>query len=159
MEETKKRQRRLSDKIPCKWRVQSFSKNKPVAICIPYIDARQVMDILDEVITPSKWKDEYKSIDGKLFCGISIKVGEEWVTKWDVGSETKVEGEKGEVSDSFKRAAVKLGIGRFLYSMGMQYVTTNDKKTSSNFPYPVDDAGNRIWDLTKFINNKNSYNK
>ncbi|MCP5002531.1 MAG: hypothetical protein GY941_01065, partial [Planctomycetes bacterium] len=53
----------------------------------------------------------------KTICYISIKIGDEWVTKSDGAGDTKVEAEKGSISDAFKRAAVKWGIGRYLYSL------------------------------------------
>ncbi|HEY4755673.1 MAG TPA: Rad52/Rad22 family DNA repair protein, partial [Ignavibacteriaceae bacterium] len=77
-----------------------------------YIDARQVADLLDEVVGPSNWKDEFQLIGENLFCGLSIKIDNEWVTKWDVGTESNIEEEKGQASDAFKRSAVKWGVGR-----------------------------------------------
>jgi len=62
------------------------------------------------------------------------------------------EKEKGEASDSFKRACVQWGIGRFLYNLGIQYVKTNEAKSGNNYPFPIDDNGNKIRDLTTFIN-------
>lgn len=84
---------------------------------LAYIDARQVMDRLDEVVTPEAWQSDFKEIKGNVYAGIGIKVDGEWIWKWDVGTESNQEEEKGEASDSFKRAAVKWGIGRFLYSI------------------------------------------
>ncbi len=89
-----------------------------------------------------------------LIAGIGIKTGEHWVWKWDTGSESNMEAEKGHMSDAFKRAAVKWGVGRFLYDLPIQYVKADTIKTSSNFPNPVDDNGQRIYDLTKYINDK-----
>lgn len=143
----------LNKTIPYQWRVQSFSKNKPMAQCVGYIDARDVEDLLDEVVGKENWQDDYKLIDGKLFAGIGIKIENNWVWKWDTGVESNIEKEKGQVSDSFKRAGVKWGIGRFLYSLPIKYVKANETKTASNFPYCVDDTGKRIFDLTEYINN------
>ncbi len=145
----------LKKEIPYKWRVQSFSKFKPQAQCVAYIDARDVEDILDEVVGGHNWQDNYKVVDGKLFAGIGINTGECWVWKWDTGVESNIEKEKGQSSDAFKRAAVKWGVGRFLYKLAIQYIDANEVKTSSNYPYPVDKVyGKRIWDLTKHINSK-----
>lgn len=78
----------------------------------------------------------------------------EWVWKWDTGSESNVEKEKGQVSDAFKRAAVKWGIGRFLYDLEIAHVKTDGPLTDSHkYPLVVDDSGNRVWDLTKHMNN------
>jgi hypothetical protein len=155
----------LQKEIPYKWRVQSFSKNKPMAQCVAYIDARDVMKLLDEVCGVENWQDEYYSVNNMLFCKIGIKINEvksmykleldEWRWKSDTGSESNMEKEKGHSSDAFKRAAVKWGIGRFLYDLPIQYVDANEIKTATNFPYPVDKQGNRIWDLTKHFNNLN----
>jgi hypothetical protein len=142
----------LQKKIEPQWRVQSFSKNKPQAQCVAYIDARDVMRLLDEVVGPENWQDDYKDLGGQIFAGIGIKVGDHWSWKWDTGSESNIEKEKGQASDSFKRAAVKWGIGRFLYDLPIQYVSANEIKTANNFPYVVDNTGKRVWDLTKHIN-------
>ena len=75
----------LEEEIPCQWRVQSYSTNKPSAQCVAYIDARDVMDLLDKVVGKENWQDDYRLIDGKLIAGIGIKCGDEWVWKWDTG--------------------------------------------------------------------------
>ncbi len=142
----------LKKEIPHKWRVQSFSKNKPSASIIAYIDARDVMDLLDEVVGEENWQSDFKTMDGKLFAGIGINCGGEWIWKWDTGSESNIEKEKGEVSDGFKRAGVKWGIGRFLYNMKVHYVKASAVKTSTTYPYVVDGNGKRVWDLTEHIN-------
>jgi len=142
----------LTKTIEHKWRVQSFSKNKPSAQIVAYIDARDVMDLLDDVCGAENWQDDYKDINGKLFAGIGIKFNEKWIWKWDIGSESDIEKDKGNVSDAFKRAGVKWGIGRFLYRMQIKYMKTNTVKTPLNRPYIIDDNGKQIWDLNKYIN-------
>lgn len=142
----------LTKEIQYQWRVQSFSKQKPSCSCVAYIDARDAMNLLDEVVGSCNWQDDYRVIHGQLFAGIGIKCGEEWVWKWDTGTESQTEKEKGIVSDSFKRAGVKWGIGRFLYDLPIKYLKANEVKKDGNYPYPVDDNGNRIWDVTEFIN-------
>lgn len=140
----------LNKQIPYQWRVQSFGPN--TAACVAYIDSRDVQLMLDEVCEPQNWQCDYKEIKGNLFCGIGILCGEQWVWKWDCGTESNTEKEKGEASDSFKRAAVKWGIGRFLYDLSIQrikWVEKNGKK------YPANDKGEPIYDggeLTAFIN-------
>jgi len=110
----------LKEVIPYKWRVQGAAKSygKDVVNCVAYIDSRDVQDLLDKVVGPENWQSDFKEVKGNLFCGIGI-VDElnEWVWKWDCGTESNVEKQKGEASDSFKRAAVQWGIGRFLYSL------------------------------------------
>jgi len=80
-----------------------------------YVTARFCMDRLDQSVGPQNWKNEYKEIGGHLICGVSVKSDGEWVTKWDVGTESNFEAEKGHFSDAFKRACVHWGIGRDLY--------------------------------------------
>lgn len=145
----------LKQEIPYQWRVQSFSKFKPEASCVAYIDARDVMELLDEVCGPENWQSDYKSVDGQMFAGIGIRGEVEreiWIWKWDTGSESNIEKEKGQASDSFKRAAVKWGIGRFLYELPTKKLTANEVQGASNKPYVVDGNGARVWDLSKHIN-------
>lgn len=143
----------LKKVIPYQWRVQSYSKYKPTATCVAYIDARDVENLLDEVLGPENWQDTYKEINGQIFCGIGVRVGEDWVWKWDVGSESSIEKEKGQVSDAFKRAGVKWGAGRFLYSIPVFRVDASEKKADNNYPFVVDKNGQRVYDLTEHINN------
>lgn len=141
--------KKLKGEMPYQWRVQSFSKNYPSAQCVAYIDARDVMNKLDEVVGEENWQDDYKLIDGKLVAGIGIfnKELKQWVWKWDAGTESNIEKEKGQMSDAFKRAAVKWGVGRFLYDLPIKVVKTDDSKK-----YVIDEQGKRVYDLTKFIN-------
>lgn len=149
----------LKKQIPYKWRVQSFSKNSAKAQCVAYIDARDVMNLLDEVCGAENWASDFKDIGGQTFAGIGINVAQpmdmqpNWVWKWDTGSESNIEKEKGQASDSLKRAGVQWGIGRFLYDMDIKWVDANEAKTQSNYPYVVDKNGKRVYDLTDYINN------
>lgn len=140
---------KLKKEIPYKWRVQSFSKNKPQATCVAYIDSRDVQDMLDANCV---WSDRYYSEGGLLFCEITIYADGREYKRSDTGSESQAEAQKGHSSDAFKRAAVKFGVGRFLYSLGMQYLPANEKKTNGNYPYVVDSNGRKVWDITKHIN-------
>lgn len=142
----------LKKEIPFKWRVQSFSKNKPQAACVAYLDSRQVQELLDEVVGPESWQDKYEEHKSNLFCSIGIKTESGWVWKTDCGTESNVDKEKGEASDAFKRAAVKWGVGRFLYAMPLKYLPANAKKEQNNYPYVVDQNGKQVWDLTEHIN-------
>ncbi len=145
--------KQLKKQIPYQWRVQAFSKNYPSAQCVAYIDSRDVMNLLDEVVGCEKWQSDFKEVKGNVYAGIGIKVNEnEWVWKWDCGSESNIEKEKGEASDSFKRAAVKWGIGRFLYDLEIKVVNANEKKTQTNSPYVIDEQRKRVYNLTKYIN-------
>ena len=144
--------KKLAEPMPYKWRVQAFSRNKPAAACVAYIEARDVMDRLDEVCGPGNWQVKYYTVNDLLFCAIGIKIGDEWVWKADTGTESNMEAEKGHVSDAFKRAAVHWGIGRFLYRLEIVYVKANVKKTHDNYPYVIDADGRRVNNLTAYIN-------
>ena len=111
---------------------------------LAYIDARYVMDRLDEA-TDGYWKSEYKEIKGNLFCGISVLLDGEWVTKWDVGVPSNFEAQKGEASDSFKRAGVMWGIARDLYHLGRFTAPLGD---NGKAPYNWKPEG---WDKTKIV--------
>lgn len=100
------------------WRSQTLTRNGDKALALAYLDARDVMDRLDEVCGPEGWQDKYvETVKGRIICSIGIKVGDEWVWKSDGAGDTAVEGEKGGISDALKRAAVKWGIGRYLYRL------------------------------------------
>jgi len=136
---------KLTYAIPYKWKIQSKSKDGKKAQCVAYIDARDVMDLLDRAVGIENWRDSYRR-EGSLICKLELRIGGEWVAKEDTGVPSPFEGEKGEFSDAFKRAAVKWGIGRFLYDLDFKWV---DLDTYGN---PVDKAGARIWDLTDYFN-------
>jgi len=145
---------KLKAEMPFKWRVQS--QNEYNAQVVAYVDSRQVQDKLDEVVGPENWQCDYKVINDNLYAGVAIRDEKgEWVWKWDCGVESNTEKEKGEASDAFKRAAVKWGVGRFLYAMPLQKIKT--KKHTNGKSYPCDDSGNILWDgdtLTDYVNSK-----
>ena len=89
-----------------------------------YKDARCDMNILDETYGSMWWQRDHKEIKGNLYSGVSVynDTLKEWVWKWDCGTESNTEKEKGEASDSFKRACFNLGIGRELYTSGSIFV-------------------------------------
>lgn len=107
------------------WRVGSTMKDKSKGMALAYIDARDVMARLDEVVGANSWGDSYRETpSGRMVCTIDIwdEDRAQWVGKSDGAGDTAVEGEKGAVSDAFKRAAVKWGIGRYLYDVDSPWV-------------------------------------
>jgi len=83
-----------------------------------YITARDVMDRLDEVFGSNGWQTNYDFIGERMICKLSVNfhgLSCEWITKSDGADDTNIEGAKGGISDSLKRAAVQFGIGRYLY--------------------------------------------
>lgn len=81
-------------------------------------DARVDQKILDETFSPFGWRRSHQSIDGNLYCTVEVwdSEKEQWIAKQDVGAMSHSEKEKGQASDSFKRACFNWGIGRELYT-------------------------------------------
>ena len=118
-----------ASEIDC--RIQSIGQNKTGAVgttILLYKDARVDMNILDETVGAMNWQRGHSVVDGNLYCTISIwdETKEQWVTKSDVGTESNTEKEKGQASDSFKRAGFNWGIGRELYTAPFVYITLQD---------------------------------
>jgi hypothetical protein len=104
------------------WRVGSTNGDKTSGLALAYLTARHVMDRLDAVCGSENWQDRYEFHGPRTVCYLSIRVGNEWVTKADGAGDSDVEAEKGAISDALKRAAVKWGIGRYLYDLGNIWV-------------------------------------
>ena len=103
-----------AEEIDC--RIQSI--NDKGLMLLLYKDARVDQNILDEKLGVFGWQRSHQVIDGRLYCTVSVydKEKGQWISKQDVGTESYTEKEKGEASDSFKRACFNLGIGRELYT-------------------------------------------
>ena len=80
------------------------------------------MDRLDTVVGPENWQDKYEETAKRIICSLGIKIGNDWIWKADGAGDTDMEGEKGGLSDAFKRAAVKHGIGRYLYGIHVPWI-------------------------------------
>ena len=104
----------LADEIEC--RVATINENGLSLLL--FKDARVDQKILDETFTPFGWRRSHQTIDGNLYCTVEIwdDDKEQWVGKQDVGTMSYSEKEKGQASDSFKRACFNWGIGRELYT-------------------------------------------
>jgi len=111
------------------WRVGSTSKDKKKGLALAYIDARDVMQRLDEVCGPENWQCDYPHAAQKTVCRIGIKFNGEWIWKSNGAGDSDIEAEKGALSDAFKRAAVLWGIGQYLYDLDSPWVAldTNEK--------------------------------
>jgi hypothetical protein len=110
------------------WRAQSLTKDGTKAMALAYIDARDVMQRLDDVVGPAGWQCRYPHATGKTVCEIGIRVGDDWIWKADGAGDTDIEAEKGALSDAFKRAAVRWGIGRYLYDLASPWVPCESYK-------------------------------
>ena len=119
------------------WNVGGVEKS----LALAYIDARDVMDRLDEVFGVGGWSREQRLEGETNICSLVVRFqhedtgeagcaycGHEWVKYEDVAEPTDFEETKGGASDSFKRAAVNIGVGRYLYGLGNTIVTLEDHK-------------------------------
>lgn len=118
-----------------KWRVGSMTKDKDKALPLAYIDARTVMERLDSVVGPENWQDHYEFHGTRTVCRLSIRIGDEWITKCDGAGDSDIEAEKGGISDAFKRAAVKWGMGRELYELKCKWMPVNKFKQLEGDPW------------------------
>jgi hypothetical protein len=114
------------------------------AMALAYVDARVIQDRLDDVLGVEGWQDDYECLaDGSVVCRLRLRLGEEWVTKVDVGgpSEQPDGGDrlKAAFSDALKRAAVKFGIGRYLYRLPAQWVDYDSRKKQITQPPKLPD--------------------
>ena len=114
-----------ADEIEC--RVQSVKENGLVLLL--YKDARVDMNILDETVGSANWQREHYECKCNLFCRVGIDINgahgladPKWVFKSDCGTESNTEAQKGEASDSFKRACFNWGIGRELYTAPFTWI-------------------------------------
>lgn len=128
------------------WRVGSVTKDKTKGMALAYLDARAVMDRLDEVCGPDGWQCKYSHAAAKTICDIGIQVGPTdyaeavWVWKADGAGDSDIEAEKGALSDAFKRAAVRWGIGRYLYELDSPWVALDEWKRIQKGEYAKLDA-------------------
>lgn len=104
------------------WKPQSVKGNR--ALAVAYINARDVMKRLDATVGVGGWADYYEVRDsGAVMCHLRVRVDGEWVEKCDIGSPSDQpdagDSLKAGLSDALKRAAVKFGVGRYLYDLEM----------------------------------------
>ena len=111
------------DEIEC--RIGTISE-KGLSLLL-YTDARAAMKILDETFGCLNWQRSHQMIGNSLYCTVSVWDNEkqQWISKSDVGTESYTEKEKGQASDSFKRACVSIGIGRELYTAPFIWVSAS----------------------------------
>lgn len=121
-----------------KWKASiTTSKGKPIMRngqevhgMLPYVDARAIMERLDDAVGPDNWSVSYApSVVG---TGVECRLTVCGVTKADVGTTSDIEPEKGAYSDALKRAAVLFGIGRHLYEMELQWVPAGSKRPQTS---------------------------
>jgi len=120
--------KRLAAPFPAnciKWKPGVLNSAKTRALALAYLDGRAIQDRLDEVLGVDGWSDQYViHPDGHVICTLTARFGDREVSKADVGAPTKGECDplKAAFTGSFKRAAVKFGVGRYLYGLQGQWV-------------------------------------
>ena len=116
-------------------RVQSAKANGVVLLL--YKNARVDMNILDETVGAENWQRKHYECKGNLFCSVGIDVTDSntWVWKDDCGTESNTEAQKGEASDSFKRACFNWGIGRELYTSPFIWIPADKCNIQNNKCY------------------------
>ncbi len=93
------------------WREGYGKKGKALV----YVTARTCQNRLDKTFTPAGWQVSYDYLGDRMVCTISCYIKGQWISKSDGAGDTSIEGEKGGISDSFKRCCVAWGIARYLY--------------------------------------------
>lgn len=109
-----------------------------------YKTARTDANLLDEAVGVENWENDFKLVDGVLYGGIGIHLNGSFengrhedrvIWKWDAGTESNTEAEKGRASDAFKRAGFKWGIGRELYTAPFIWIPSGKAKIENSKCY------------------------
>ncbi len=143
---------KLSEPFPpgeVQWRIEALSRDKKRALVVPYVDARTVLDRLDRAVGPEGWQDAYEVLADaertvkdergerrERLVEVKCRLTVLGVTKEDVGEGDSL---KAAFSDALKRAAVKFGVGRYLYRLEKQWVDYDPEKgrfTPPRLPEP-----------------------
>jgi hypothetical protein len=103
-----------------------------------YVNARTVMDRLDTAAGFDGWQCTYSAGGAtSVVCNIGLRIAGDWVWKADGAGATDMEAAKGELSDAFKRAAVRWGIGRYLYEIDAPWLTLDERKNIRKEDHPA----------------------
>jgi hypothetical protein len=133
-EEVKRIQEALAAPFPPEnlgWKAQVVNGNRCLAVA--FIDARDVMQRLNDVLGIDGWEDAFDVLlDGNVQFRLRARIVNNWVTKSDVGAQSDQpdlgDRLKSAVSDGLKRAAVKLGVAAYLYSLPTQWMDWDPQK-------------------------------
>lgn len=126
------------------WRIGQAGKSRSgnlYGTCFAYVTNRAIMNRLDEVFGPENWQTSVEQLrpittydkgtpvlnEGFLTSiGVRYAGQEELVWKTDGADISDMEAIKGGISGSMKRAAVSLGIGRYLYNLPKGWAVIHD---------------------------------
>lgn len=135
-----------ADEIEC--RVSRVTPKGVVLLL--YKTARTDADLLDETFGADRWENDFRVIDGTLYGGIGVTMNDgEKVWKWDAGTESNTEAEKGRASDAFKRAGFKWGLGRELYSAPFIFIPAGKCNIENGKCYDTFKVGSISYDGEK----------
>lgn len=139
---------RLAEPFPeedIEWRMNRTYKkdaNTYGGWVVAYVSSRAIMNRLDDVLGIDGWEDEYKPIHNGFSCGIRVWFSEtKSRIKWDAADPTKYEATKGGFSSALKRAAVKWGVGRYLYEIPEQHVDIYKERNKGFHYHKEKDSG------------------
>ncbi len=118
-----------ADEIEC--RIGNINSNGLSLLL--YKDARCDMNILDETVGSLNWQRHHTRDNANCIVSIWDSDKKEWISKEDTGTESRTEKEKGQASDSFKRACFNWGIGRELYTAPFIWIDFKDAHGVQNF--------------------------
>jgi hypothetical protein len=111
------------------WKPAAVSGNRALAIC--YVSVRAVMDRLDDVFGVGGWQTSYRETSDGVNCRLEVWIGDRWIQHEDFGafSEQPDGGDKVKAaySDSLKRVAVHLGVGRYLHAVPCRWLPWDSK--------------------------------
>lgn len=120
-----------------KFRPGPTNKQKTMAIPLTYIDQRDAIERLDDVLGPENWQCTYMSEGTRLTCSISVMTEHGWITKSNGAGDTDIEEVKGGYSDAFKRAAVLLGVGKYLYDMKLGWFPIENNRFTERVQHEI----------------------
>src|SRR4029077_13036046 len=75
------------------------------------------------------WQCNYTpGVGSSIVCNIGVRIAGDWIWKADGAGPSDMEADKGTLSDAFKRAAVRWGIGRYLYEVKAPWLELDERK-------------------------------
>jgi hypothetical protein len=111
-------------------KIQAVNRDRTRAQVVAYVDARTVLDRLDEAVGPTGWSDSYEVLtnstdgEGRRLVEVKCALTVLGVSKEDVGEGDSL---KAAFSDALKRAAVKFGVGRYLYRLPKVWANLDER--------------------------------
>ncbi len=114
------------------WKPGATTKDKSRCLAMAYADLRAYQNRLDEICGLG-WSVSYEPWGDRLICHLTIA----GVTRSSTGESNPNEGNAGTSAEaqSFKRACVMFGLGRYLYDLPSVWVGYDGQKRA------IDDAG------------------